>query len=177
MPNIIDIINEEIMTSVANYPLFGDHLRSISEVGEGSSTPYQFKFENTAFNEVHYYFSTEEHDYDVQLNQTDPRAGVWMMQFGTVGGDVKDITNEGKPLKIMATITQITNDFIDRLQPNILQFKPEKDEDYEGDDKRRFNLYMAFIKKHMKEGYTVFKYGDFIVIKKFKPIKSNIPKI
>ena len=31
MKDIKDIINEEIMNTDANYPEFGDHLRSISE--------------------------------------------------------------------------------------------------------------------------------------------------
>lgn len=176
MQSIIDIIKEEIMTTVATYPRFGDRLNSISEVGEGSSTPYPFKFENTSFNEVHYYFSTEEHDYDVVINLTDQYAGVWMMQFGTIGGDVADVTNEGKPLQIMATLIQITNDFITRFKPNELRFRPEKDEERE-DDNRRFNLYMSFIKKNMIRDYMVYSYGDYIIIKRKIPIKSNIPKI
>jgi hypothetical protein len=176
MPTIIDIINEEIMNTVANYPLFGDHLRSISEVGEGTTTAYPFKFENTSFDEVHYYFNTEKYEYDVQINQTDPHANIWDMQFGAVGGSVKDITNEGKPFQIMSTLIQITNDFIEKFKPNVLRFKPEKDEE-RPDDNRRFNFYMAFIKKNMRPEYFVFKYGDYIVIERKTKIKSNILKI
>jgi len=36
MLNILDIIKEEIMNTVANYPQFGDRLKSIDEVGEAN---------------------------------------------------------------------------------------------------------------------------------------------
>jgi len=163
--DINKIIQEEIMTTVANYPLFGDRLNSISETGEGSSIAFPYKFENTAFDEVHYYFNSPKHEYDVIVNQTDPQAGVWVMQFGTIGGTPDEITNEGRPLQIMATLIQITNDFIDRFSPNALRFKPEKDEERE-DDMRRFNMYMQFIKKNMRPEYIVYPYGDYIVIER-----------
>jgi len=170
------IIQEEIMTTVANYPQFGDRLKSISETGEGSSRAYPYKFENTASDEVHYYFDTEEYEYDVIVNLMDPYAGTWTMQFGTIGGTPDEITNEGKPLQVMSTLLQITTDFIERFKPNALQFKPEKDESRE-DDKRRFNLYMQFIKKNIPSLYMVYPYGDYIIIERKIKIKSNIPKI
>jgi len=172
--DIKKIIQEEIMTTVANYPQFGDRLNSISEVGEGTAGAYSFKFDNTSFNEVHYYFNTEMYEYDVIINQVDPHAGVWDMQFGPIGGTTKDITNEGKHLKIMATLIQIVNDFIDNLKPNILRFKPEKEDD---DDNRRFKFYMAFITRNMRKDYFVHEYGDYIIIERKIKIKSNIPKI
>ena len=46
--DIKKIIQEEIMTTVANYPRFGDRLNSISEVGEGTASAYPFKFDNTS---------------------------------------------------------------------------------------------------------------------------------
>lgn len=176
MPSIKDIINEEIMSTVANYPEFGDRLRSISETGEGSSTPYPFKFDNVSYNEVNYNFDTEEDEYVVIINNVDVHLGIWEMQFGTVGGTPQDVTNRGKVFNVMATILQITNDFIDRYKPNVLRFKPEKDEERQ-DDKRRFNIYMQYIKKNMRPDYMVFEYGDYIVIERKIKIKSNIPKI
>ncbi len=170
MLSLKDIINEEILNTVANYPEFGDRLDSISEVGEGSSTAYPFQFDNISDNEVHYYFSTEGFDYDVILNG-DQRSGKWNMQFGAIGGTPSDVTNEGKPLKIMSTLLNITNDFIKKFEPNVLMFKPEKNEEYDGDDKRRYNMYMAFIKKHMIRNYTVFERGDYIIIQKLNTIK------
>jgi len=166
--DIKKIIQEEIMTSVANFPQFGDRLRSISEVGEGT-TAYPFQFDNMSDNEVHYYFSTEGFDYDVILNG-DQRSGNWDMQFGAIGGTPSDVTNEGKPLKIMSTLVQITYDFIERYKPNVIRFRPEKDEEYD-DDKRRYNLYMAYIKKNLIRNYTVYERGEYIIIKKLEPIR------
>lgn len=176
MPNIIDIIKEEIMTTVANFPQFGDRLKSISETGEGTSTAYPFKFDNISFNEVNYHFDTEEDDYIVIINNVDVHTGIWEMQFGVVGGTPEDITNRGKMFNVMATVLQITNDFIDRFKPNALRFKPSKDKERQ-DDKRRFNLYMQYIKKNMRPEYMVYEYGDHIVIERKIKIKSNIPKI
>ena len=176
MPSIIDIINEEIMTTVANHPQFGDRLRSINEIGEANRQPYPFKYENTSFNEVHYYFSTEMYDYDVPINNTDTRAGTWELQFGPIGGSTDEVTNEGKQFKILSTILLIINDFIDNHKPNVLSFKPSKDEERE-DDKRRFNFYMAYIKKNMRPDYFVRPYGDYIIVERKIKVKSNAPEI
>ena len=176
MPSIIDIIKEEIMTSVANLPRFGDRLNSISETGEGTAGSYAFRFDNVSYNEVNYHFDTPEDDYVVLINNVDVHAGIWEMQFGVVGGTPEDVTNRGKIFNVMATVLQITNDFIDRFKPNALRFKPSKDEERE-DDKRRFNLYMQYIKKNMRPEYMVYEYGDYIVIERKVKIKSNIPKI
>ena len=137
MSRIIDIINEEIMSSVANYPEFGDRLNSISETGEGNAGAYKFYFENSADDEVEYRFETEEDDYVVVITKID-NAGTWELQFVTIGGTPEDVINRGRVFRVMATVLQITNDFIDRFKPNILRFKPIKDEERD-DDKRRFN--------------------------------------
>lgn len=176
MSDIKKIINEEIMNTVANYPQFGQRLRSINEIGEGNVQPYPFTYDNTSFNEVHYYFSTEKYDYDVQINNTDPRAGTWELQFGPVGESVETVTNEGKQFKVMSTVLQIINDFIEKHQPNRLSFKPVKDEEKD-DDKRRFNFYMSYIKRNMRKEYFVHEYGDYIVIERKIKVKSNIPQI
>ena len=174
--DIKKIIQEEIMTTVANYPQFGDRLNSISEVGEGTAGAYPFRFDNVSYNEVNYHFDTEEDEYVVIISNVDVHAGIWEMQFGTVGGTPQDVTNRGVMFKVMATILQITNDFIDKFKPNALKFKPSKDEERE-DDKRRFNFYMAYIKKNMRTEYMVYEYGDYIIIERKVKIKSNIPKI
>lgn len=176
MLNIKKIINEEIMTTVANYPQFGQRLNSINEIGEGNLQPYPFKYENTSFNEVHYYFSTEGFDYDVQINNTDSRAGIWTLQFGPIGGSVETITNEGKQFKVMTTVLHIITDFIEKHTPNRLSFKPIKDKN-KNNTAQRFNFYMTYVKKHIPKEYLVHEYGDYIVIERKIKVKSNIPKI
>lgn len=176
MADINKIIQEEIMNTVANYPQFGDRLKSISEVGEGTSVAYPFRFDNVGYNEVNYHFDTEEDEYVVIINNVDVHAAIWEMQFGTVGGTPQDTTNRGVMFKVMSTIVQITNEFIDKFKPNALKFEPSKDEEIE-DDKRRFNLYMAYIKKNMRPEYMVYEYGDYIIIERKIKVKSNIPRI
>lgn len=176
MPSIIDIINEEIMTSVANFPGFGDRLNSISETGEGTSNTYPFKFDNVAFNEVNYHFDTEEDEYVVVVNLIDVHAGAWDMQFGTVGGTPDEIVDRGRMFNVMATLILIVNDFIDRYKPNIIRFKPSKAEDKKNAN-QRYQLYMAYIKKHQRPEYLTFPYGEHIIIKRKVPIESNVPKI
>lgn len=176
MSNIKKIINEEIMNTVANYPQFGERLRSINEIGEANIQPYPYKYDNTSFNEVHYYFSTEMYDYDVQINNTDTRAGTWDLQFGPIGGTTDDVTNEGKLYRILSTIVEIINDFIQKHTPNVISFKPSKDKNREN-DRRRFKFYMSYIEKHMIRDYFVKEYGDYIIIERKIKIKSNIPKI
>lgn len=164
MSRIIDIINEEIMTSVANHPQFGDRLDSISETGEGNAGAYKFYFENSADDEVEYRFETEEDDYVVVITNID-QAGTWELQFVTIGGTPEDVINRGRVFKVMGTVLQITNDFIVRFKPNKLQFKPVKDEERD-DDKRRFNMYMQYIKKNMRPEYFVYEYGEYIIIER-----------
>lgn len=176
MPDINKIIREEIMTTVANFPQFGDRLKSISEVGEGSSVGYPFKFEDTSFNEVNYHFDTEEDEYVVQINNIDPQSRIWSMQFGTVEGTPKDVVNKGRMYNVMATMLQITNDFIDRFKPNGLKIEPTKDEDKEN-DKQRLQLYMQYVKRNMRKDYLAYEYGDSIIIERKAKIDSNIPKI
>lgn len=176
MSDINKIIQEEIMTTVANFPQFGNRLNSISEVGEGSGSGYPFKFENTSFNEVNYHFDTEENEYIVLINNIDVYAGVWDMQFGTVGGTPEEIVDKGRMYGVMTTILKITNDFIERFKPNVLRFKPTKDENKENAE-QRYRLYMAYIKKNMRPDYFVHEYGEYIVIERKIKIKSNIPKI
>jgi len=171
MSRIIDIINEEIMTSIANYPQFGDRLNSISETGEGNAGSYPYNFENSADDEVEYTFSTEEDDYLVVVTKID-QAGTWELQFVAIGGSPEDVLNRGRVFKVMGTILLITNDFIDRFKPNKLRFKPVKDEERD-DDKRRFNLYMQYIKKNMRPDYFVFEYGDYIIIERKIKIKPR----
>ena len=174
--DIKKIIQEEIMTSVANFPRFGDRLNSISETGEGSSHSYPYRFDNVSDDEVNYHFDTEEDEYVVIINLVDMYARVWEMQFGTVDGTPETIVNRGRMYSVMATVMAITNDFIDKYKPNALKFRPSKDEDRD-DDKRRFNLYSQYIKKNGRNDYISYPYGDYIVIERKAKIKTNIPRI
>jgi len=161
MLNIIDIINEEIMTTVANYPRFGDRLNSISETGEGTADSYPFRYDNISDSQVEYHFNTVGDSYIVEVKNIG--MGEWYMEFGVAGGTPQDVVNKGELFKVMSTVLKIVNDFLDRHEPNVLKFEPSKDEERE-DDNRRFNLYMQFIKKNMRRDYYVEPRGDWISI-------------
>ena len=174
MSSIVKIIKEEIMNTVANFPQFGSRLKSIDEVGEGSVNAYPYKFDNVSYNEVKYHFDTEEDEYIVLINNIDVNAGAWEMQFGTVDGTPEEVVDKGRIFNVMATLLQITNNFIDRFKPNVVRLKPSKNDDRENDT-RRFKLYMAYIKKNMRPEYQVFEYGEYIVFDrkiKVKPIPN-----
>lgn len=176
MGRIKNIIIEEILNTAANYPEFGQRLDSITEVGEASASSYPFTIDEISFDEVNYNFDTEEDDYIVVIELVDMHSGVWEMQFGVAGGTPTDVVDRGRMYKVMSTITQIGYDFINRYKPNVLRFKPVKD-DEKGDDKRRYNLYMAYVRKNLIRDYFAYEYGDYIVIERKVKIKSNIPKV
>ena len=176
MLNVLDIIREEVESLYqANFPMFGDRLRSISEIFD-TKNPYPFRFENVSYDEVQYHFDTPENEYVVIIRNEDPKQGIWNVQFGTTGGAPDDVTNEFKISEVMATLSGIVNDFVERYKPNAITIKPAKDEERDTDDLRRFNLYLAYIKQNMRPDYYVQEYGDYIVIqRKIKTqSKSNI---
>jgi hypothetical protein len=172
MLSIKQIINEEIMDTVANYPQFGERLLNLHEVGEAIGKPYPYTFDNISYNEVHYDFDTEEDQYSVIFNLEDRIKGIWNLQFGVVGGTPETTTNAFKIANVMATVVKIVNEFIDKFKPNAIKFLPSKTA---GDnDMRRHNLYMAYIKKNMRPDYFVHEVLPYIIIeKKFKTIDKN----
>jgi len=163
MLSIKEIINEEIMTTVANYPLFGDHL-NLNEYGEGTLPAYDFKFQNISFNEVQYDFDTEDDEYIVMIKLIDRIQRIWNMQFGVAGGAPTDVVNKGKRDRVMSTVLKIANNFLDKFKPNALTFEPSKSKGE--DDMRRYNMYMMFIKKNMRPDYFVFERKPLIVIER-----------
>jgi hypothetical protein len=169
MLSINEIIKEEILNTVANYPEFGERLHNLDEYGEGTFPAYPFKFQNISFNEVEYDFDTEDGDeYIVIIKQIDRVQNIWDIQFGIAGGEPTDVLNKGRRDYVMSTIVKITNDFIDRFKPNALTFKPEKSKGE--NDMRRFNMYMAYIRKNMRDDYMVFERKPHIIIQRKAPI-------
>jgi hypothetical protein len=171
MSDIKSIINEELQNffedevSTANFPSFGDHLRSIDETGEGTAEPYNYKFEDISFFEVNYNFDTEDGDeYVVYIVKRDESKRVWEMAFGAVGYDSNAVVNKGRLFRIMATVLRITNDFIDRFTPNILKIKPSKNRGE--NDMRRFNMYMQYIKKNLRPDYFARELQPYIIIER-----------
>lgn len=163
MLSIKEIINEEIMNTVANYPSFGDRL-NLDEVGEASGTPYPYKFDNISYDEVHYNFDTKEDQYSVIFRLVDRIQRIWHLEFGVVDGTPETTTNAFDISNVMATVVKIVNEFIDKFKPNALKFLPSKTG---GDnDMRRHHLYMAYIKKNMRPDYFVYEVLPYIIIER-----------
>ena len=176
MSRITEIINEEIMTTVANYPQFGDRLH-LNETGEGSAKPYPYKFNDVSFSEVEYTFETEDQDeYIVEVINTDMINRIWDMQFNIKGEDHEYVADKGRMFSVMSTLLKISEEFIEKYKPNILKFRPSDKEGGEP-DMRRFKLYLAYVERNIKPEYYAYEYYPFIVIERKVKIKSNIPQI
>jgi len=191
MSLVVNIITEEIESLYsANFPEFGERLHTLNEIeeeleslveyGEASLPPYPFTFDNISYNEVNYNFDTEDGDeYVVMFNLADRVKRIWELQFGIAGGAPNDVVNRGRRDKVMSTMVKIVNDFIERLKPNYIKFEPSKNEEYEETrgklDNRRFDMYMAYIKKNGRPDYIVYQYKPYIVIeRKVKIVDKNL---
>jgi len=172
MLSIKQIIAEEIMDTFANYPEYGERILNLHEVGEANAEPYEYRFDNISYDEVHYDFDTEEDQYSIIFKLEDRIQRVWNLQFGVVGGTPETITNSFRIMNVMATIVKIVNEFIDKFKPNIIRFLPSKSAGE--NDMRRHHLYMAYIKKNMRPDYFVYEVLPYIIIeRKAKIIDKN----
>ena len=142
----------------------------IFEVGEGTSKPYSYTSErgiqrgqqdNAAYDTAS--FTTEDGDkYEVQLNAY-WGDNYWAKEVGnhftidfylknTEFSDVETVVNKGRLFRVMATIVQIAEEFmnlIDYKENYIDQLIVSPSKTDGAFDDRRANLYMAYIKKHL----------------------------
>ena len=107
-----------------------------------------------------YKFSTPKHDYSVVIMyKEDDRYEVNFNTEEEMGID----TNEGVSFSVLSTVKAIVSDFIEKLSPQELLFRPIK-----GDDKRE-RVYRIYINKYMKDlpDYNlVDKFNLFRLVKK-----------
>lgn len=141
----------------------------ISEVGEGSAKPYEFRVvdqttngnENAAFSKVS--FETEDGDkYEVTMNAywgehygAEQDGPHFTIDFGIKEGgflDTDTVVSKGRLFKVMATIVQIAKGFMNYINYkenyiDQLMVSPTKTDG--AFDDRRANLYMAYIKRQL----------------------------
>ena len=146
--------------NVAIYAL--TQMESLNEIGEGTKAfPWHFD-EVDGDGNYFYLFSTEKHKYAVGVANLED--GMYELAFNTVNHPELD-TNEGAMLKVMSTVVEIAKDFIERAKPNAIYFRPIKTGG--PDDKRRGNIYAAYLNKNLPSNYSLMSTGDaFRVIKK-----------
>lgn len=134
------------------------------ELGDATNFyPFRLDLENDISGDVYYSFETPEHQYNIAFANLG--ANSYDITFGADNPDLD--TNEGIPLRVVATVTKITLDFIEKYNPKELVIHPIETSKKVGDDLRRFKLYGEFLKKNLPSNYSLFTLGsNYRVIKK-----------
>ncbi len=157
--------------------------KNLSEVGEASAQSYAYKIKYKSYFRVDYTFTTDSDlDYIVIFNLDNHIAdvGFYIEQFKrsslqTGSGLYLHTSNKGELFKVMATVTNIIKDFLQK-NPEIehLVISPTKEND---DDNRRTKLYIAFIKKNIPNIQFTFKQKDNDLIISRNSIEQLIKEI
>jgi len=166
----------------------------INEIGEASAESYPFKLldQSTAadLRLVTYGFNSENHLYHVDFRAFlggTKEDSTWVIDFeaspiapqvGTAGSGIfpggpysKEMTGEGRPLRIMSTVVKIIKDFVGNPQLNegILHFrftgmsKSGGVDLYSGKETQRTRLYKIFLEKNMPPGTKVEELGTNVI--------------
>ena len=159
------VINEEIKKLFTQS--FYDE-QELYEVGDSSAGAYEYVQTQDQPRDLTWQFRTEDNDYYNVYIYTDDRRefqgmDIWQIEFATTGGH-KAIINKGRMYKVMASITTIIREFIQKYQPNIVYAHPSKNRG--SDDQRRMKLYTAFTRKALEvvQGYKLFENREFMVL-------------
>lgn len=127
----------------------------VNEIGDGGSEKYKTVFrEETKEHEIHT-FDTETQDYQVYFEFHDfwfkgKSLPAMIIEFSVNGGkDSHTITNKGEMYRVMATIVDLSKKILKRRKNiNVISFAGSKNKGT--NDRRRNNLYMAYMKKQFK---------------------------
>ena len=134
----------------------------LNEIGDSSAKPFNFLLTISGKNEYQYMFLTKEKQipYYVIFKYVS-KSDVWDISFSTIGSKNGDeVINSGEMYSVMATIVKIIKDFINKKNPEKLQYSPAKNFDT---DLRRAKLYDVYLKKNLN-GWDVSKSGDYVVL-------------
>jgi hypothetical protein len=101
----------------------------VNEVGEGSSKPYSFtQKRNEKNNKIYSFTTTSNEDYRVEFDYKD-RFDAWEVSFATYFDSDDAVINKGELYSVMATITNISLDFIKKVNPKTVYFSSSKNFD------------------------------------------------
>jgi hypothetical protein len=149
-----------------NLSVYGlDTAGPINEVGEAAVT-YPWKYDYVDDDENYFYsFNTPKNKYSVGISYNGGDS--YEVLFNTEGEMGQD-TGEGVAIRVLATVTEITLDFIKKVQPGEVILRPiQTKQAGEKVDTRRFNVYGAFIKKNLPSDYRLVILGDtYRILKK-----------
>jgi len=160
----------------------------LTEVGDANLQKYDWRLmskhsDKWVFDFVAHddeFFDLDKFWYVVIFEKIKFRDNSWSITFKQNIGNFYDIVNGGNFYRIMATLVNIINKFVDINHPDLLFITPSKNikKNQKGetlDDSRRFNIYMQYIKKNIIDDYTVISDNDEIGIyrKDFDPNNFN----
>jgi len=146
-----------------------DATKPLNEIGEGTKT-YHWEFvEEDADGNYFYSFQTDKSYYDVGIANLEDE--MYDLSFNATSGDGFDTdldTNEGVPLRVLSTIVDIAKDFIDKVNPDIVIFRPIKTKQTDKEnDTRRYKLYGAYLRKNLPSNYKLMEFGGtYRIVKK-----------
>ena len=130
----------------------------LNEVGE-ISNPFDWKYDFADDDGNYFYsFSSPQNKYSVGISWSGDDS--YEVLFNTEGEMGQD-TGEGVAMRVLSTVTAITLDFIDRIDPEEVILRPIQTKKA-GDkvDTRRFNVYGAYLRKNLPSGYKLLTLGD-----------------
>jgi ribosome-binding factor A len=130
----------------------------LNEVGE-ISNPFDWKYDFADDDGNYFYsFNSPQNKYSVGISWSGDDS--YEVLFNTEGEMGQD-TGEGVAMRVLSTVTAITLDFIDRIDPEEVILRPIQTKKA-GDkvDTRRFNVYGAYLRKNLPSGYKLITLGD-----------------
>ena len=130
----------------------------LNEVGE-ISNPFDWKYDFADDDGNYFYsFNSPQNKYSVGISWSGDDS--YEVLFNTEGEMGQD-TGEGVAMRVLSTVTAITLDFIDRIDPEEVILRPIQTKKA-GDkvDTRRFNVYGAYLRKNLPSGYKLLTLGD-----------------
>ena len=162
-------INAIIVPDEAITPVDKDG-NPLNEIGEGTKT-YSWKFDSEDADGNYFYsFDTENSTYGVGVANLED--GIYDLSFNTTSKDgdpdTSLDTNEGVPLRVLSTVVDIAKDFINKVNPEMVIFRPIKTKEVDKqDDMRRYKLYGAYIRKNLPSEYKLIDFGEtYRIVKK-----------
>ena len=142
----------------------------LNEIGEGTRTYHWELVDKDADGNYFYYFETDKSYYDVGIANLED--GMYDLSFNATAksGDFDaDLdTNEGVPLRVLSTVVEIAKDFIKKVDPETVIFRPIKTKQADKEnDTRRYKLYGAYLKKNLPSDYKLMEFGGtYRIVKK-----------
>ena len=130
----------------------------INEIGDASAKPYKHKLQQkNDFREYHEFETDLGTPYEVtfEFSEDFSKEGEWTnveISFGTLMyGNLNNVvvTNKGELFRVMATIVDMTKKVL-KKNKNIKSLSFTGSKNRGDNDRRRNNIYMAYIKKHLK---------------------------